>query len=257
MPAGQDRNALRPRKRRTPRGLGTPVAAPLDVPEQAGEVRALQLIKVDTAQDLRLRNALMCEHPQGAGVMVGAQLRYLIGSEHGCLGGLGVRCVGHHAGRSQPLDRLGCEPAARAHAPRDRHESLLDPPLGTLPQPGLDGAWDDTAHVGPGLRGPMTGGLPACCLAPIPGTALEVIGYGSRRRHSRRAGSPLPRRSETAISRRELGIFTTGRVGASVLNLSRETSSRSTTTPHPRARAAARLETAPRRAQARAKGQSC
>jgi len=55
------------------------VAAPLDVPEQAGEVRALQLIKVDTAQDLRLRNALMCEHPQGTGVMVGAQLRYLIG----------------------------------------------------------------------------------------------------------------------------------------------------------------------------------
>ncbi len=98
MPAGQDRNALRHRKRRTPRGLGTPVAAPLDVPEQAGEVRALQLIKVDTAQDLRLRNTLMCEHPQGAGVMVGAQLRYLIGSEHGWLGGLGVRCVGHHAG---------------------------------------------------------------------------------------------------------------------------------------------------------------
>ena len=27
--------------------------------------------------------------PQGAGVMVGAQMRYLIGSEHGWLGGLG------------------------------------------------------------------------------------------------------------------------------------------------------------------------
>jgi hypothetical protein len=89
LPAGQDRDALRPRKRRTPRGLGTPVAAPLDVPEQAGEVRALQLIKVDTAQDLRLWNELMSEHPQGAGVMVGAQMRYLIGSEHGWLGGLG------------------------------------------------------------------------------------------------------------------------------------------------------------------------
>ena len=89
LPVALDRDAARPRKRRTPRGLGTPVAAPLDVPEQAGCVRALQLIKVDTAQGLRLWNELMCEHPQGAGVMVGAQMRYLIGSEHGWLGGLG------------------------------------------------------------------------------------------------------------------------------------------------------------------------
>ena len=59
------------------------------MPEQAGEVRALQLLKVDTAQGLRLWTELMREHPQGAGVMVGAQLRYLIGSEHGWLGGLG------------------------------------------------------------------------------------------------------------------------------------------------------------------------
>ena len=89
LPAGKAREAARPRKLRTARGLGTPVAAPTDVPAQAGEVRALQLIKVDDAQGLRLWNELMCEHPQGAGVMVGAQMRYLIGSEHGWLGGLG------------------------------------------------------------------------------------------------------------------------------------------------------------------------
>ena len=77
------------RKRRTPRGLGVAMAAPLDAPEQAGAVRALQLLKVDSAQDLRLWNGLMCEHPHGAGVMLGAQMRYLIGSEHGWLGGLG------------------------------------------------------------------------------------------------------------------------------------------------------------------------
>ena len=47
LPHGHDRDPARPRKRRTPRGLGTPVAAPLDVPEQAGDVRALQLLKVD------------------------------------------------------------------------------------------------------------------------------------------------------------------------------------------------------------------
>lgn len=89
LPAGHERDAARPRKRRTARGLGTPVAAPMEVPEQAGEVRGLQLLKVDDAQGLRLWNELMCEHPQGAGVMVGAQMRYLIGSEHGWLGGLG------------------------------------------------------------------------------------------------------------------------------------------------------------------------
>lgn len=89
LPVALDRDAARPRKRRTARGLGAPVAAPLDVPEQAGGVRALRLLKVDSAQDLRLWNELMSEHPQGAGVMVGAQMRYLIGSEHGWLGGLG------------------------------------------------------------------------------------------------------------------------------------------------------------------------
>ena len=88
LPVGHARDAARPRKRRTPRGLGTPVAAPLVGPEQAGDFRALQLLKVDTAQGLRLWNELMCEHPQGAGVMVGAQMRYLIGSKYGWLGGL-------------------------------------------------------------------------------------------------------------------------------------------------------------------------
>ncbi len=29
---------------------------------------------------------MLCEHPQGGGPLVGAQMRYLIGSEHGWLG---------------------------------------------------------------------------------------------------------------------------------------------------------------------------
>ena len=32
---------------------------------------------------------MLREHPQGAGPLVGAQMRYLIGSEHGWLGGFG------------------------------------------------------------------------------------------------------------------------------------------------------------------------
>ena len=73
-----------------PRRLDGAVPAPLDVPDQAGEVRGLELIKVSNLDQMRLWNELMMrEHPQGAGPLVGAQMRYLIGSEHGWLGGLG------------------------------------------------------------------------------------------------------------------------------------------------------------------------
>jgi hypothetical protein len=75
---------------KTARRLDAPVPAPLNVPAQAGEVRALALIKVDTLDQMRVWNEMMlCEHPQGAGPLVGAQMRYLIGSDHGWLGGLG------------------------------------------------------------------------------------------------------------------------------------------------------------------------
>jgi hypothetical protein len=75
---------------KSPRRLGQPVATPHGVPEQAGEVRGLCLIKVETLELIRIWNELMlCEHPQGAGPLVGAQMRYLIGSEYGWLGGFG------------------------------------------------------------------------------------------------------------------------------------------------------------------------
>lgn len=75
---------------RSPRRLGGPVEEPHEVPEQAGEVRGLCLIQVDTLDRMRIWNELMIrEHPQGAGPLVGAQMRYLISSAHGWLGGLG------------------------------------------------------------------------------------------------------------------------------------------------------------------------
>lgn len=77
-------------KGKTARRLDAPVPLPQGVPAQAGDVRGLTLIKVDTLELMRVWNELMlCEHPQGAGPLVGAQMRYLIGSEHGWLGGLG------------------------------------------------------------------------------------------------------------------------------------------------------------------------
>jgi hypothetical protein len=73
-----------------PRRLGEPVAPAQAVPDQVGDVRGLQLILVDSEDRMRTWNELMLgEHPLGSASLVGTQLRYLIGSEYGWLGGLG------------------------------------------------------------------------------------------------------------------------------------------------------------------------
>ena len=82
---------------KTARRLGAPVPLALGVPEQAGDVRGLVLIKVTGVDQMRVWNEMMlCEHPQGAGPLVGAQMRYLIGSEHGWLGGFGFAAAALH-----------------------------------------------------------------------------------------------------------------------------------------------------------------
>ena len=78
------------RKARSAKRLCLPVATAQEVPAEAGDVRGLQLIKVDTLAQRRIWNEVMIrEHPRGAGPLVGRQLRYLVGSDHGILGGLG------------------------------------------------------------------------------------------------------------------------------------------------------------------------
>jgi hypothetical protein len=53
-------------------------------------VEGLALVRVTTPEQMRIWNEMMItEHPQGAGPLVGRQLRYLIGSAHGWLGGFG------------------------------------------------------------------------------------------------------------------------------------------------------------------------
>ncbi|MCP4897468.1 MAG: DUF4338 domain-containing protein, partial [bacterium] len=67
-----------------------PVEEPRDLPSAAGQIQQLQLIRVQSDTEVRIWNELLIqEHPRGAGPLVGAQLRYLIGSEYGWLGGLG------------------------------------------------------------------------------------------------------------------------------------------------------------------------
>ena len=73
-----------------PRGLPEPLPPAEGVPEEVSRVLGLEVVRVRTDEDLRVWNELMArEHPQGAGPLVGRQLRYLIQSQYGCLGGLG------------------------------------------------------------------------------------------------------------------------------------------------------------------------
>lgn len=74
----------------SPRGLPEPLPPPDGVPEEVTAVLGLEVVRVRTDVELRRWNELMArEHPQGAGPLVGRQLRYLIQSKYGCLGGVG------------------------------------------------------------------------------------------------------------------------------------------------------------------------
>lgn len=81
----------------TPRRLGEPVPLPVEVPARAEEVSGLRLVLVRTDEHKRIWTELMIEeHPQGAGPFVGRQLRYLIRSDHGWLGGVGFAAPARH-----------------------------------------------------------------------------------------------------------------------------------------------------------------
>ena len=83
--------------RSQPRCLDAGVPPPQDVPSRVGDIRGLELILVETERQMRIWNSLFVdEHPRGAGPLVGRQLRYLVGSEHGWLGGLGFAAAALH-----------------------------------------------------------------------------------------------------------------------------------------------------------------
>jgi hypothetical protein len=82
--------ARTPSPQAAPRRLTEPVEEARNLTSAAGQIEALQLIRVQTDTEIRLWNELMIQgHPEGAGPLVGAQVCYLIGSAHGWLGGLG------------------------------------------------------------------------------------------------------------------------------------------------------------------------
>ena len=73
----------------TPLRLSAPVPMPSGLPDTAGSVQDLKVVLVSSEHQRRMWNELMHEHPCGAGPLVGCQLRYLIRSAHGWLGGFG------------------------------------------------------------------------------------------------------------------------------------------------------------------------
>jgi hypothetical protein len=80
-----------------PKRLEAPVEEPLTLPSSAGQIQALELVRVEDDAQTRIWNELMIQdHPRGAGPFFGAQIRYLIRSEHGWLGGLGFSASARH-----------------------------------------------------------------------------------------------------------------------------------------------------------------
>ena len=73
-----------------PRSLDEAVALPVEVAARVDRVAGLYLCRVNNDPRRRIWNELMAhEHPMGCVFQAGAQIQYLIGSDHGWLGGLG------------------------------------------------------------------------------------------------------------------------------------------------------------------------
>ena len=83
--------------KKNPRRLEEPVPEPQGIPDEVGKICELKLVAVETEKYMRIWNELMIrDHPRGAGPLVGRQLRYLIQSEHGWLGGISFSSAALH-----------------------------------------------------------------------------------------------------------------------------------------------------------------
>nr|WP_308334025.1 Druantia anti-phage system protein DruA [Thiolapillus sp.] len=75
---------------KSPRRLTESVPLPVAVPDEVNAIAALELVPVQDTEQMRIWNELMLtEHYLEAATLVGRQMRYLIRSEHGWLGGIG------------------------------------------------------------------------------------------------------------------------------------------------------------------------
>jgi len=75
---------------KSPLRLTEPVPLPVDIPNEVNSIARLELVRVQEAEQMRIWNELMItEHYLGTATLVGRQMRYLIRSEQGWLGGIG------------------------------------------------------------------------------------------------------------------------------------------------------------------------
>jgi hypothetical protein len=75
---------------KSPRRLTETVPLAVNVPSEVNTIAALELVRVRETEEMRIWNELMLtEHYLKAATLVGRQMRYLIRSEHGWLGGIG------------------------------------------------------------------------------------------------------------------------------------------------------------------------
>jgi hypothetical protein len=104
----------RPRNSRKLRASGHALPPVSSVPRRVDKVRGLHLYLISGVEDplSGLWNDLIIEqHPRGDAPLVGAQLRYLIGSEHGWLGALGFAAPAFRLGARDQW--IGWSTAAR------------------------------------------------------------------------------------------------------------------------------------------------
>jgi len=104
----------RPKGTHRLRRSGQPLPALSNVPGKAGQVQGLQLYLLSGRDDARhgvWNDLIIDQHPCGAAPLVGAQLRYLIGSAHGWLGALGFGPAAFVLGARDLW--IGWSPAAR------------------------------------------------------------------------------------------------------------------------------------------------
>ena len=149
-----------PRRRggvlRKPRVLAQPVTPARAVPAAVGGLGDLELVLVESDAQRLIWNTLMAhEHPRGAGPWVGHQLRYLVGSAHGWLGGVGFAAS---ARRLQARDAwIGWDDTGppQPTAPGGGTVPVSDPPRGVLPQLGFARPGSGGAGSGHGLRAPL------------------------------------------------------------------------------------------------------
>ena len=119
-----------------PRRLDKTVPLPQGVPPSVEAVAGLHLVEVTSRDDalFRLWNELiLTEHPLHDCRLVGRQLRYLIGSDHGWLGAIWLLCPSFEStGR---MDRLARADTQGIPGTVDQYDSISDSPAGQMRKP--------------------------------------------------------------------------------------------------------------------------